>query len=140
MLHLCSYKRPSHISGFLGTRLQLKPRLNGVWSEDGDALAFGCQTLIKSYFKIRSSTENREDKRKSFTHFKVYRLDDLARQYPGMDRKGFILYAILNGRPNDVRELYNLTPQDVLNAAGHDLGRSLMGNNRFCWLSERGWQ
>ena len=106
-------------------KMEIEGVVDGVWSEDGDALAFGCQTLIKSYFKIRSSTENREDKRKSFTHFKVYRLDDLARQYPGMDRKGFILYAILNGRPNDVRELYNLTPQDVLNAAGHDLGRSL---------------
>ena len=106
-------------------KMEIEEVVDGVWSEDGDALAFGCRTLIKSYFEIRSSTENGEDIRKSFKHFKVYRLDDLARQDPGMDREGFILYAILNGRLNDVRELHNLTLQDVLNAAGHDLGRSL---------------
>ena len=106
-------------------KMEMKGVVDGVWSEDGDALAFGCQTLIKSYFEIKSSTEKREDVRKSFTHFKVYKLEDLARQYPGMDREGFILYAILNGRPDDIGELHNLGPQDVLNAAGHGLGRSL---------------
>jgi hypothetical protein len=106
-------------------KMEMEEIVNGVFSEDADALAFGCQTLIRFYLEVKSSTDRREDTRKSFTRFRVYKLDDIARQYPGMDREGFILYAILNGRPNDVGELSNLGPQDVLNAAEHGLGKSL---------------
>jgi hypothetical protein len=111
-------------------KMEMEGVVDGVWSEDGDCLAFGCQTLIKSYFEIQPSTGKRDSVRKSFKLFRVYKLEDLARQYPGMDREGFILYAILNGRPNNVGELYNLGPQDVLNAAGHGLGRSLCAASR----------
>jgi len=113
-------------------KMEMEGVVDGVWSEDGDCLAFGCQTLIKSYFEIKPSTGKRDSVRKSFKHFKVYKLEDLARQYPGMDREGFVLHAILNGRPNNVGELYNLGPQDVLNAARHGLGRS------FCAASRSG--
>ena len=75
--------------------------------------------------KVVSSTENGEDVRKSKTHFKIYKLDNLKSQHPGMDREGFILHAILNGQPKDVGELYDLGSQDVLNAAESGLGKSL---------------
>lgn len=107
-------------------KMEMEEVVDGVWSEDGDALAFGCQTLIKSRFEMKSSTE----RRKSFTHFKVYKLDDIARQHTGMDREGFVLYAILNGEPKDTGELYNLKPQDVLNAARQGLGKSLCAASR----------
>jgi hypothetical protein len=106
-------------------KMETEGVVDGVWSEDGDALAFGCNTLIKFQPKVVSSTENGEDVRKSKTHFKIYKLDNLKSQHPGMDREGFILHAILNGRPKDVGELYDLGPQDVLNAAESGLGKSL---------------
>ena len=106
-------------------KMEMEKFVNGVWSEDGDALAFGCRTLIRSHFEIKSSTERAEDRRKSSRHFKVYRLEDLVTQFSRMDRKGFILNAVLNGPPSVVRELYNLGPRDVLNAAAQDLGSSL---------------
>lgn len=106
-------------------KMEMEGVVDGVWSEDGDALAFGCKTLIKFQPKVVSSTENGENVRKSKTHFKIYKLDNLKSQHPGMDREGFILHAILNGRPKDVGELYDLGPQDVLNAAELGLGKSL---------------
>jgi hypothetical protein len=105
--------------------MEMDGLVDGVWSEDGDALAFGCKTLIRFQPKVFSSTENGEGVRKSYTHFKIYKLDKLANQHDGMDREGFVLHAILNGQPKDVEELYNLEPQDVLNAAELGLGKSL---------------
>jgi XPG I-region len=106
-------------------KMETEGVVDGVWSEDGDALAFGCKTLIMFQPKVVSSTENGEDVRKSKTHFKIYKLDNLKSQHPGMDREGFILHAILNGQPKDVGELYDLGSQDVLNAAESGLGKSL---------------
>ena len=106
-------------------KMEIEGLVDGVWSEDGDALAFGSKTLIRFHSTVVSSTENGEDKRKSKTHFSVYRLDELETEYPGMDREGFILHTILNGKPKDVGELWNLGPQDILNAAELGLGKSL---------------
>ncbi|KAE9372475.1 PIN domain-like protein [Stipitochalara longipes BDJ] len=106
-------------------KMEVEGIVDAVWSEDGDALAFGCKTLIRFQRKVVSSTENGEDTRKSKTHFKIYRLKSLENEHPGMDRDGFILHAILNGQPEDVGELFNFEPQDVLDAANLGLGRSL---------------
>jgi hypothetical protein len=106
-------------------KMEMEGLVDGVWSEDGNALAFGCKTLVRFQPKVFSSTENGEDVRKSYTHFKVYKLENLADQHEGMDREGFVLHAILNGQPKDVEELYYLEPQDVLNAAELGLGKSL---------------
>lgn len=106
-------------------KMEMEGFVDGVWSEDGDALAFGCKTLIRFQPKVVSSTENGEDKRKSKTQFKVYKLWDIAIQNPGMSQDGFILHAVLNGQPKDVGELYTLGPQDVLKAAELGLGKSL---------------
>ena len=106
-------------------KMEMEGIVDGVWSEDGDSLAFGSKTLIKFQPKVVSSTENGEETRKSKTQFKIYRLDDLEAESPGMDREGFILHAILNGQPKDAEELYNLGPQDVLDAAELGLGKSL---------------
>lgn len=106
-------------------KMEMEGLVDGVWSEDGDALAFGCQTLIMSHSEIISSTEKREDIRKSFAYFRVYRSGELRRQHPGMGREGFILCAILNSGSRDVKEIYNIRTKDVLNAARRGLGRSL---------------
>ncbi|PMD39288.1 PIN domain-like protein [Hyaloscypha variabilis F] len=106
-------------------KMEVEGIVDGVWSEDGDALAFGCKTLIRFQPKVVSSTENGEDVRKSKTQFRIYRLENLENEHPGMDREGFILHAILNGQPKDVGELYSLGPQDVLDAAQLSLGKSL---------------
>ncbi|CZR68226.1 uncharacterized protein PAC_18125 [Phialocephala subalpina] len=77
----------------------------------------------------------------SFTRFRVYKLDNIEGQHHGMGREGFILYALFNGRPNDVEELSNLGPQDVFDAAERGLGKSLCaacnsGENLWEWVSE----
>ncbi len=104
-------------------KMEMEGLVDGVWSEDGDALAFGCKTLIKSHREVISSTENGEYVPNSKTHFKIFSLEDIEHIHSGMDRDGFILHAILNGQPTDVGDLYNLEAQDVLIAAATGLGK-----------------
>jgi hypothetical protein len=123
-------------------KMEMEGIVNGVWSEDDGALAFGCRTLIRFYLEMKFSTDKGEDTQKSPTHFRVYKLVDIARQHPGMDREGFILYAILKGRPNDVGELFNLRPQEVLSAAERGLAKSLRaasesGENLRQWATSK---
>lgn len=106
-------------------KMEIDGLVDGVWSEDGDALAFGCKTLIKSHREVTSSTENGEYVPRSKTHFRIFRLEDIKNNHCGMDRDGFILYAIWNGQPKDVEDLPNLEAQDVLIAASKGLGKSL---------------
>lgn len=105
--------------------MEIEGLVDGVWSEDGDALAFGCQTLIRFHREVRSSTERKDDTRKSYSHFKVYKLEELATKCSGMGREGFVLHAILNGNSSDIGELHGLEPRDILDAAEHGLGLSL---------------
>ncbi|KAH8807402.1 hypothetical protein F5884DRAFT_789187 [Xylogone sp. PMI_703] len=106
-------------------KMEMEGIVDAVWSDDGDALAFGCKTLIMSHFRAASSTERAEDIRKSYKHFRVYSLEEIERQHPSMGREGFILHAILNGAPREFREINNLLPEDILQAAGRGLGVSL---------------
>jgi hypothetical protein len=106
-------------------KMEIDGLVDGVWSEDGDALAFGCKTLIKSHREVEYSTEKGEYVPNSKTHFRVFRLDDIENHHAGMDRDGFILHAILNGQPKDVGDLYNLEAKDVLIAVAKGLGNSL---------------
>jgi len=106
-------------------KMEIDGLVDGVWSEDGDALAFGCKTLIKFHREVKSSTEKGEYIPNSETHFRIFRLDDIENHHSGMDRDGFILHAILNGQPKYVGDLYNLEAQDVLKIAAMGLGKSL---------------
>jgi XPG I-region len=106
-------------------KMEIEGIVDGVWSENGDALAFGSKTLIRFQRDVVSSTESKEDVRKSHTHFRIFRLEDLEKKHPGMNRDGFVLHAILNGKPRHVGELYDLGPPDVLAAAELGLGQSL---------------
>lgn len=99
--------------------------VDAVWSEDGDALALGCRTLIKSFYKVRSSTAAGERRDKSTTQFRVYKVDDLEGEYPGMNREGFILHAVFNRASIDSRQGPCLRVDDLLEAARLGLGKSL---------------
>jgi hypothetical protein len=111
-------------------KMEMKGIVDAVWSEDGDALAFGCRTLIKSYHRIQSSTAEGEKKNKSTTKFRVYELDNLVEKHPGMDREGFILHAISNRSSTNPSEGSYLKPEDVLEAAQRGLAKSLCAVRR----------
>lgn len=103
-------------------KMEMEGLADAVWSEDGDAFAFGCQTLIRFYREIKLSTI-KDQGSKSYTDFRVYSLQKIATEHPGMTRAGFILNAVLKGGVNG--SLANLTPRDLLEAARAGLGTSL---------------
>ncbi|KUJ18072.1 PIN domain-like protein [Mollisia scopiformis] len=106
-------------------KMEMERVVDAVWSEDGDALALGCRTLIKSFFKIQSSTAESEKRNKSYAQFTVYNMEKLAGEHPGMDREGFVLNAIFNRMSKNPDEQSYLAPDDVLEAAERGLAKSL---------------
>ncbi|KAH8646479.1 hypothetical protein BGZ60DRAFT_535617 [Tricladium varicosporioides] len=103
-------------------RMEMAKIVDGVWSEDGRALAFGCSKLIQSYREIKSAA-SQETKAKSHTKFRVYEVEDIIRRYPGMDQNGFILAELLGG--NEAAHPPVLTPKQILSAAAPGFGSSL---------------
>lgn len=103
-------------------KMEIEGLADAVWSEDGDAFAFGCQTLIRFYREIKLST-NKDQENKSYRNFRVYNLQKVAIEHPGMTRAGFILNAVLKGGENG--NLADWAPTDLLKAARNGLGRSL---------------
>lgn len=96
--------------------------VDAVWSDDGDALAYGCKTLMRSYREIKLSTE-KEKETKSSTSFLIFTPEATAAKNPGMDRHGFVLNALLTG--GEKGSLPDFTPKDVLRAARNGLAKSL---------------
>ncbi|KAF2758679.1 PIN domain-like protein [Pseudovirgaria hyperparasitica] len=68
-------------------RLQELGIVDAVWSEDGDSFMFGCTLLLRDF---------REDNKKSDTHVRVHRAEELKTRY-GIDREGLVLFALANG-------------------------------------------
>ncbi|KAH6663251.1 hypothetical protein B0J14DRAFT_609642 [Halenospora varia] len=103
-------------------RMEIAKIVDGVWSEDGRALAFGCSMLVQSYREERS-TAARDTKAKSHAEFRLYETKDVLKRYPGMDQNGFILAELLSG--NEPADPPILSPKQILNAAAKGLGSSL---------------
>ncbi|KAL3422951.1 hypothetical protein PVAG01_04698 [Phlyctema vagabunda] len=109
--------------------------VDAVWSEDGDTLMFGSKLMIRTHYKNKAGKEaGKRGGDKSTTHFQVHRVDDIARRYPGLDREGLVLHAVLNGGDYDPKGLKNFGPEASLKAAQYGLGKEL------CNISEAGLQ
>ena len=62
---------------------------DAVWSEEGDAILYGCSNLIRFHYE--------EGNKKSKAQFRLYETAKISRTLPGMDREGFVLHEILSG-------------------------------------------
>ncbi|KAF4634338.1 hypothetical protein G7Y89_g3772 [Cudoniella acicularis] len=126
ILHIPWHKAPREAEAECAA-MEMEGLVDAVWSEDGNAFAFGCQNLIR--FHKESTLSERERGRKSTTNFRLYTLDKIAQNHDGMDRNGFILNAILTGGGNYSYALPYFEPRDVLHAAAYGLGESLHANS-----------
>lgn len=68
-------------------KLQALGVVDAVWSDDGDALMFGCTTLIRQH---KDNGERVKD------HIRVYRAEDILAKYD-LDPDSLVLFAILSG-------------------------------------------
>jgi hypothetical protein len=105
-------------------KMEVEGLVDAVWSEDGEALAYGSRTVIKSYREIKPTNDRiREPKH---TYFEVYKLEDIEEKYPGMNREGFILHALLCRAGKLSGGLPDFDAGDALEAAQNGLGRSVL--------------
>lgn len=100
-------------------KLQQEGIVDAVWSEDGDTLMFGCDFLIRTH-------REGEKGAKSQTHVGVYRAEDV-KEKSGLDQKGLILFAILNGG-DYAGKLPGCGPGAALEAARSDLREDVHAN------------
>ena len=93
--------------------------MDAVWTDDGDALMFGTGMLVRTA---------REEKGggKSKTHVRVFRAEKIRREV-GLDRDGFVLFALLAGGDYEVKGLPGCGPKTAMKLAKEGLGRGLRG-------------
>ncbi|KAB8297810.1 hypothetical protein EYC80_001608 [Monilinia laxa] len=89
-------------------RLQRRGTVDCVWTDDGDALMFGCGMLIRF---LRGDEEDGERKNgkggkawktknggmKDLDRVMLYRANVIQSKHPGFDREGLVLFVVLSG-------------------------------------------
>ncbi len=85
-----------------------------------DAFTFGASTLIRFHHQTKNGITV-----KSKTHFRVFKTGDISKRVPGLDREGFVLYAILNGGDYDKAGLKGFGLSNSLRAVEKGLGKTL---------------
>ena len=112
-------------------RTQQHGIVDAVWSEDGDALMFGCSLLIRDH------RLDGKDRKKSDSHVRVYRADRVKEQY-GLDKQGLVLFAMLSGGDYDTKGVPGCGPQLALKAAAQfGLGAELCMATQWTLFSFR---
>ncbi|KAK3669870.1 hypothetical protein LTR78_010251 [Recurvomyces mirabilis] len=81
--------------------LQREGIVDAVWSDDGDALMFGCTTLIKQY---------KEGQNRKKDYIRVFTADALREKHD-FSRDSFLLIAMLSGGDYNVKGLPGCGPQ-----------------------------
>ena len=97
--------------------LQKGGMVDAVWSADSDTLMFGCSLQI--WFRYDNGS-------KSNTHIRVTRATDIGAKFPGLDRDGLVLFAVLAGGDYDLKGLPGCGPKATLDAIKSGLGKSLV--------------
>ncbi|KAK4553765.1 hypothetical protein LTR86_009263 [Recurvomyces mirabilis] len=87
--------------------LQREGIVDAVWSDDGDALMFGCTTLIKQY---------KEGQNRKKDYIRVFTADALRQKYD-FSQDSFLLFACMSGGDYDVKGLPGCGPQTARQAA-----------------------
>ncbi|KAF2670896.1 PIN domain-like protein [Microthyrium microscopicum] len=107
-------------------RLQQAGIVDAVWSDDSDALMFGCDFLIRTHYAMGANGKAKEGP-KSKTHMRVYRSEALRKlpKLANMDKHGMVLFALLNGGDYDAAGLRGCGPETAIRAVGMGFGQSL---------------
>ena len=119
-------------------RLQILDIVDAVWSQDSDALMFGCTLLLNDYRIAKekgNKDRSKENTKKSGKYACVIRTDELREKH-GLDREGLVLFAMLVGGDYDTKGLPQCGPSMAMQAVKNGLGRSLCAcrSQRDCSL------
>jgi Holliday junction resolvase YEN1 len=95
--------------------------VDAVWTDDGDALMFGCTTLIRFFRKPKG--------KKDLEKVRVYKSKRITKQYKGLDREGLVLLAVLSGGDYDKAGLPGCGTDKALKGVAHGLGQALCLDN-----------
>jgi Holliday junction resolvase YEN1 len=94
---------------------------DAVWTDDGDALMFGCTTLIRFFRKPNG--------KKDLEKVRVYKSKRIVKQYRGLDREGLVLLAVLSGGDYNKAGLPGCGTDKALKGVAHGLGQALCLDN-----------
>ena len=94
------------------SRLQALGIVDAVWSDDSDALMFGCGTLIQ---------QHRVGKRKVEGHIRVYQARALLEKHD-LDSDGFVLFAMLAGGDYNTKGLPDCGPKNAALLSNRSVG------------------
>lgn len=98
-------------------RLQSEGIVDAVWSEDSDILMFGSTFVIRNYRDPNGPKDKNGKLKRSTTHVRVHRAELIKREL-GLDKKDFLLAAILAGNDyDDHKGLKNCGLKTALEAA-----------------------
>jgi len=94
-------------------QLQQEGVVDAVWSDDSDALMFGCDFLIRSHYEKSTVAAS-----KSHAHVKIIRAADIRRRprLENMNNDGFVLFALLAGGDYDIAGVQGCGPGKALSA------------------------
>ena len=100
-------------------RLQALGVVDAVWSDDGDALMFGCGTLIRQH---KTGNERVKD------YIRVYQAKALQEKHD-LDPDGLVLFAVLAGGDYNTEGLKGCGPKTAALLAKRGVGLSQMLRN-----------
>jgi Holliday junction resolvase YEN1 len=92
--------------------------VDAVWSDDGDTLMFGCNTLIRTYYE-----KGKGSGAKSATHVKLYETHHIRQRHGlgKLDKHGMVLIALLSGGDYDQTGIKGCGPRMALEAVQNGL-------------------
>ncbi|KAF2489691.1 PIN domain-like protein, partial [Lophium mytilinum] len=126
VLRISHYRAPAEAEAEC-VRLQQLGVVDAVWSEDADALMFGCDFLIRDYREPKKKREktnrSKTGTKKSNTHVRVIRLKHL--QALQLSREDIVLFAVVCGGDYDREGLRNCGRNTAMKMIKHGLARTL---------------
>ncbi|KAL6151796.1 hypothetical protein ACJBU6_09740 [Exserohilum turcicum] len=123
-------------------RIQVLGLVDAVWSQDSDCLLFGCTLWLYDHRVAKDkhiADRSKENTKKQGKYANMVRASDLKQRH-GLDREGYVLFAMLVGGDYDERGLPQCGPGIALQAVRRGLGKSLCAcrDQRECdlWSEE----
>ncbi|KAF2809026.1 PIN domain-like protein, partial [Mytilinidion resinicola] len=126
-LRIPHYRAPAETEAEC-VRLQQLGVVDAVWSEDADALMFGCDFLIRDYREPKKKGEKKTNHskagtKKSNTHVRVIRPKHL--QAVHLSKEDIVLFAVVCGGDYDREGLRNCGRNTAMKMIKHGLAKTL---------------